>query len=156
MSNSTPLHVNDSFPWNDIETLVSQAANYVEPTDDLRPKLLEAAQQRVLSERTLGSALFMSVCAAMLALCITGQVISPAPLSNLPELLLSATPISLRDLGRITEEDFLAAWSVRLPGESRSESESAWQAVRMMTQLRIARREILRNAFLLPMTDVQE
>lgn len=63
-------HTDCSFGWEQLESAVRAAGNYVQPSDDLRPKTLEAAthdrSQRIWARR-LGSAAL-----ALVLLVVTG------------------------------------------------------------------------------------
>lgn len=61
----------DQPSWRDVEALIAEAGRYVEPTEDLRPRVIEEARERYLQRQTIGK-LMLTMAAA--ALCVLSGV----------------------------------------------------------------------------------
>ena len=136
------MNISNQHPWDELESAIGRAAEYVEPSDDLRPRLLESARRRWLNERSLGSFLGMALAAMILAAFLAGRANSPVRDGNFPQRLLAGSPISLVELCRLTDMDCLSAWGS--PDPRALGGENAWQAVRVMSHLRAERARALR------------
>jgi hypothetical protein len=125
----TLIDSSDSYePLSHIEAMVRSAANYVQVSNDLRPRVLEAAREKSGERRARRFIRQAALFAALLTWCVTASVSRLDIRDDLRELTLATTgsyPIS----------------NNRISGGASSE---AWALVDAYTELRERQADVLR------------
>src|SRR5262245_15243490 len=108
--------VNDSRdmsePFDEIESLVRSAANFVQVSKDLRPRVLDAARL-TNGERRIRRYIYQAaMMAALLAWCVTASVSRLDMRDDLRELTFATTSVYPVSNTRISSGPSDAAWSL--------------------------------------------
>lgn len=130
--------------WTDLETILCQAAEYIEPRDELRPRILEDARQRQALERTLGGFLSVALVTSLLMTVLVGHAVAPDARVDFTKSLLASAPLSAMELPWLTDQDLFRAWSAEQPGDR--PGDEFWRPAEIQTHVRGEQGRILRDA----------
>ena len=106
-------------PPSELEALIHAAQNFVEPSDDLRPRVLEAAREerkQLYTRQRLGKAAALVIALGMFLAMIRQELQSQSPDFAGPSR--SASPLAIS------------------PTAALSPNDSAWEMVESLTELR--------------------
>jgi hypothetical protein len=116
-------------PLDEVESLLRTAQHYVRPSEDLRPRVLEAARAERGERRTL---LWMGQMAAFVALLV-GLATS---LLDLPAATAVRTPITIQSLAPVLSK----------VEPTVTHADPSWGMVESFTELRRRQAELIRRA----------
>lgn len=72
----------------ELEAMIRSASGYVQPTDDLRPRTLEAASERRVCRR--GRSVVISLAALLVCLPVVGLFVEPGPSTGVDRSMSSS------------------------------------------------------------------
>lgn len=125
----TELQTGD-ISWNDIELLVRRAGGYVSPSDDLRPRVLEAARLQRTEQRNQDCLRHVALFVALLAMFTT--ICRP---EGSAASLAAIEPAAQFDLGRL---EMSRAMSPPRTGDG------DWRMIDAFTKMRRQQAQLLR------------
>jgi hypothetical protein len=109
----TVINSSDSYePLSDIETMVRSAADYVQVSNDLRPRVLEAARESSGERRARRFIQQAALFAALLTWCVTASVSKLDMRDELRELSLATTGSYPISNNRVSDGASSAAWAL--------------------------------------------
>ena len=131
--------------WNEIEEQIRIAGQYVRPSDDRRPLVLEGAHRKRQFEDLLGGCLFMLLATGILWAWSATGFLTPTPARELGRFLAAGSSLSLRELCQIQDEDYWDSLQLSAARTRNAEPDEAWRAVHSMEVLRRERSAVVRQ-----------